>query len=171
MPAFSRSLARAALRDARPLQIGLIHQGQLVAAFQAWARDKDRSIAEHLLDRGALDAEQCTVVEAMVALHLKKHGGDPEKSLAALGAGRSTHQAAWPASATRGSTPPSPASARGRTTPIPTARRATPSAPPPVTASGFASCGPTPKSVQSVVKRLGSGSTTPLRRITRRRER
>ncbi len=74
------------------LQIGLIDQGQLVAAFQAWARDKPRSIADHLLDRGALDAEQRAVVEAMVALHLKKHGGEPEKSLAALGAGRSTRE-------------------------------------------------------------------------------
>ena len=74
------------------LQIGLIDQGQLVAAFQAWTRDKSRPIADHLLDRGDLDAEQRAVVEAMVALHLKKHGGDPEKSLAALGAGRSTRE-------------------------------------------------------------------------------
>ena len=74
------------------LQIGLIDQGQLVAAFQAWARDKARSIADHLLDRGSLDAEQRAVVEAMVALHLKKHGGDTEQSLAALGAGRSTRE-------------------------------------------------------------------------------
>ena len=74
------------------LQIGLIDQGQLVAAFQAWARDKARSIADHLLDRGSLDAEQRAVVEAMVALHLKKHGGDTEQSLAALGAGRLTRE-------------------------------------------------------------------------------
>ena len=74
------------------LQIGLIDQGQLVAAFQAWARDKTQPIADHLLDRGALDAEQRAVVEAMVALHLKKHGGDPEQSLAAFGAGRSTRE-------------------------------------------------------------------------------
>ena len=41
------------------LQNGLIEQGQLVAAFQAWARDRRRPIADHLVSRGALDAEQC----------------------------------------------------------------------------------------------------------------
>jgi serine/threonine-protein kinase len=74
------------------LQIGLIEQGQLVAAFQAWARDRSRPLAEHLVARGDLDDEQRAVVEAMVALHLKKHGGDAERSLAAIPAGRSTRE-------------------------------------------------------------------------------
>ena len=34
------------------LQIGLIDQGQLVAAVQAWTLDKARSLAEHLVARG-----------------------------------------------------------------------------------------------------------------------
>ena len=34
------------------LQVGLIDQAQLVAAFQAWARDKSRSLADHLCRRG-----------------------------------------------------------------------------------------------------------------------
>src|SRR5262245_5284113 len=63
------------------LQNGLIDQSQLVAAFQAWTRDKSRPLAEHLLARGDLDADQRAGVEAMVSLHLKKHGGDAEKSL------------------------------------------------------------------------------------------
>jgi hypothetical protein len=58
------------------LQNGLIDQGQLVAAFQAWTRDKGRPLADHLAARGDLDPEQRAGVEAMVALHLKKHGGD-----------------------------------------------------------------------------------------------
>ena len=57
------------------LQIGLIDQAQLVAAFQAWTLEKDRPLAEHLGDRDALDADQRGVVEAMVGLHIKKHGG------------------------------------------------------------------------------------------------
>ena len=73
------------------LQNGLIDQGQLVAAFQAWTRDKARPLAEHLTARGDLDSNQRAGVEAMVALHLKKHGS-PEKSLAALPAGRSTRE-------------------------------------------------------------------------------
>jgi serine/threonine-protein kinase len=71
------------------LQNGLIDQGQLVAAFQAWTLDKARSLAEHLVARGDLDAEDRTAVEALVARHLKKHGGDAGKSLAAIPAGRS----------------------------------------------------------------------------------
>jgi serine/threonine-protein kinase len=72
------------------LQVGLIDQGQLVAAFQAWTRDKARALADHLGDRGGLDTEQRAGVEAMVALHLKKHGGDVDRSLAAVPANRST---------------------------------------------------------------------------------
>src|SRR6516162_10828473 len=74
------------------LQNGLIGQVQLVGAFQAWTRDKGRPLAEHLATRGDLDPEQRAGVEAMVGLHLKKHGGDAEKSLAAISAGRSTRE-------------------------------------------------------------------------------
>jgi eukaryotic-like serine/threonine-protein kinase len=71
------------------LQNGLIDQGQLVAAFQAWTRDKARPLAEHFIIRGDLDAEQRVGVEAMVALHIKKHGNDVERSLVAIPAGGS----------------------------------------------------------------------------------
>ncbi len=74
------------------LQNGLIDQVQLVAAFQAWTRDKVRPLAEHLIARGDLDAEQRAGIEAMVALHLKKHGSDAGRSLAAIPAGRSTRE-------------------------------------------------------------------------------
>ena len=74
------------------LQNGLIDQDQLVAAFRAWSRDKGRQIADYLVARGDLDADQRSVVEAMVGLHLKKHGGSTEKSLAAIPAGRSTRE-------------------------------------------------------------------------------
>ncbi len=66
------------------LQNGLIDQVQLVSAFQAWTLQKDRPLADHLVGSGALDAGQCGVVEAMVGLHLKRHGGSPAQSLAAL---------------------------------------------------------------------------------------
>ena len=74
------------------LQNGLIDQDQLVAAFRAWSRDKGRQLAEYLVDRGDLDADQRSVVQAMVGLHEKKHGGSTEKSLAAIPAGRSTRE-------------------------------------------------------------------------------
>ena len=74
------------------LQVGLIDQAQLLAAFQAWARDKDRPLADHLADRGGLGADGRAAIEAMVALHVSKYGGDTEKSLASIPAGRSTRE-------------------------------------------------------------------------------
>jgi hypothetical protein len=74
------------------LQVGLIDQDQLVAAFRASTRDKARPLADHLAARGDLDPDQRAGVEAMVALHLKRHGGSAERSLAALPAGRSTRE-------------------------------------------------------------------------------
>jgi eukaryotic-like serine/threonine-protein kinase len=70
------------------LQVGLIDQGQLVAAFQAWARDRAQPLADRLVDRGDLDAEQRAGIEAMVALHLKKHGGNADRRLAAPSSSR-----------------------------------------------------------------------------------
>jgi serine/threonine protein kinase/tetratricopeptide (TPR) repeat protein len=72
------------------LQNGLINQGQLVAAFQAWSLDKGQSLADHLEARRELNAAQRAAIEALAALHIEKHGGDTEKSLAAIPAGRST---------------------------------------------------------------------------------
>ena len=74
------------------LQNGLIDQVQLVAAFQAWTRDRARPLAGHLAARGDLDPDQRAGVEAMVGLHLKKHGGDATRSLAAIPAGPSTRE-------------------------------------------------------------------------------
>jgi serine/threonine-protein kinase len=73
------------------LQIGLIDQSQLVAAFQAWTLDKARTLADHLVGRADLDGDDRSAVEALVARHLKRHG-DVERSLAAIPAGRSTRE-------------------------------------------------------------------------------
>ena len=72
------------------LQTGLIDQGALFAAFAAWTRDKGRSLADHLVALGALDPDDHAAVESMAHCHLKKHGGDVEKSIAVLAVGRST---------------------------------------------------------------------------------
>src|SRR5262249_19142529 len=72
------------------LQNGLIHQSQLVAAFQAWTLEKSRPLADPLVALGHLRPAQRSVVEAMAALHLEAYGGALEKSLAAAPAGKST---------------------------------------------------------------------------------
>jgi serine/threonine-protein kinase len=73
------------------LQNGLIDQGQLIIAFQAWIRDKSKSLADQLVARGDLGADARAGLDAIVALHVKKHG-DVERSLAAVPAGKSTRE-------------------------------------------------------------------------------
>jgi len=74
------------------MQNGLINQVQLVAAFQAWTLDKSRPLAQHLVSRGDLEIQQQALLDALVALHLKKHGGNAERSLASIPVGRSTRE-------------------------------------------------------------------------------
>ena len=74
------------------LQNGLINQGQLVAAFQAWTLDKSKSLADHLEARGDLDADDRAARRGPGGRHIKRHGGDVEKSLAAVAAGKSTQE-------------------------------------------------------------------------------
>jgi serine/threonine protein kinase len=74
------------------LQTGLINQAQLMAAFHAWTQARDRSMAGILAEQGALEVPCLTLVEGLVLEHLRRHGSDPERSLAALGVGRSTRE-------------------------------------------------------------------------------
>ena len=75
------------------LQNGLIDQDALVAAFSAWSRAKGKTLAEILVERGAIDAEEpARSSPAMAEKQLKKHGGDTEKSLASIAVGPSTRQ-------------------------------------------------------------------------------
>jgi hypothetical protein len=48
------------------LQVGLIDQSQLFAALQAWTHDQTRPLAEHLVARGDLDGEQCSLLDKLV---------------------------------------------------------------------------------------------------------
>ena len=66
MGAASTSPERNLLFGLLALQNGLIDQDQLVAAFRVWTRDKSRQIADYLVDRGDLDADQRDAVEVMV---------------------------------------------------------------------------------------------------------
>jgi hypothetical protein len=74
------------------LQTGLINQAQLVAAFHAWTQARGRTMAEILAEQGALVALCLSLVEGLVIEHLRRHGSDPERSLAAIGIGRSTRE-------------------------------------------------------------------------------
>src|SRR3954447_9544376 len=99
-PAWSGRLLMARRADAPhdllfgllALQNGMVNQSQLVAAFGAWTLARDRPMADVLVGQGALSEPRRALLEALVAEHLAMHGGDLEKSLAAIPAGRSTRE-------------------------------------------------------------------------------
>jgi serine/threonine-protein kinase len=65
-------------------QNNFIDRDALLGAFAAWVADKARPLGRILRDRGALDADTLALLEALVSKHLRLHGDDPERSLAAL---------------------------------------------------------------------------------------
>jgi tetratricopeptide (TPR) repeat protein/tRNA A-37 threonylcarbamoyl transferase component Bud32 len=68
------------------LQNGLIDQDVLVTAFRAWTRDKSKPIAELLAAQGAIDLDERSLLEGLAAKHIKRSGGDSERTLAAINA-------------------------------------------------------------------------------------
>ena len=75
------------------LQTNFINREALLAAFNSWITDKNRSLAQILIERGDLDAARRDLINALVVEHLKQHGGDSERSLAAMAVGSSTRDA------------------------------------------------------------------------------
>ena len=79
-----RDAGRDLLFGVLALQNNFIGRDDLLAAFAAWVADKARPLGRILVDRGALDDARRALLEALVAEHLKQHGGDTEASLAAV---------------------------------------------------------------------------------------
>ena len=75
------------------LRTGLIDEDQLRSALRRWTRDKRRPLADHFTELGALARDQLALLDDLSSHHLKKHGGDIEKSLAALPVETSTREA------------------------------------------------------------------------------
>jgi tRNA A-37 threonylcarbamoyl transferase component Bud32 len=73
------------------LQNGMVGRDQLVAAFGAWTAS-DCPMADHLAEQAKLGADERALLAALVENHLKRHGNDPERSLAALDLNRSTRE-------------------------------------------------------------------------------
>ncbi len=66
------------------LQNNFIDRDALLGAFNSWVVDRSRGLGRILLDRGALSPSRHMLLEALVEEHIRMHGDDPEKSLAAL---------------------------------------------------------------------------------------
>src|SRR5262249_62266920 len=74
------------------LQNGMVTRDQLVMAFTVWTATPGKALADLLAEQGALRPEHRPLLDALADAHVKLHGGDPEKSLAALGVDRSTRE-------------------------------------------------------------------------------
>src|SRR5262249_39815927 len=61
-------------------------------AFTVWTATPEKPLADLLSEQGALRPEHRPLLDALADAHVKLHGGDPEKSLAALGVDRSTRE-------------------------------------------------------------------------------
>ena len=70
------------------LQMDFISRDALIEAMHAWTLEKTRSLSEILVENGALDPADRSVLENLVERHIARHGGDPEKSLSSLELGR-----------------------------------------------------------------------------------
>jgi serine/threonine-protein kinase len=66
------------------LQMDFIDRDQLVSAMNAWVLAKDKSLGQVLVEVCALRPDQQAALEALVNLHVERHEGDIERSLAAL---------------------------------------------------------------------------------------
>ncbi|MBY0523968.1 MAG: protein kinase [Gemmataceae bacterium] len=71
------------------VQMNFISRDALINAINAWVLDKQKPLGMILLDQKVLPADTCQLLDALVQKHLDMHGGDPEKSLAAVNAARS----------------------------------------------------------------------------------
>jgi serine/threonine-protein kinase len=66
------------------VQMDFISRDALVAAMNAWVLAKDKPLGEILVSQQALKPDRRALLDALVQEHLKQHGNDAEKSLAAI---------------------------------------------------------------------------------------
>jgi serine/threonine-protein kinase len=71
------------------VQMDFVSRDALIAAMHAWVLAKQRPLGDLLQEQGALTPEHRQVLDMVTAAHLKAHGDDAQRSLAAV-AHRST---------------------------------------------------------------------------------
>jgi WD40 repeat protein/serine/threonine protein kinase len=68
------------------LQNNFLSREDLIAAVSAWLVDKSRPLDQILRERKSLSDEEHALIAALARKHVERHGGNAEKSLAALSA-------------------------------------------------------------------------------------
>ncbi len=66
------------------VQLEFVAQNDLIAAMNAWAIAKAKSLGQILVERGALSPADRALLDMVVEKHIERHGGDARESLAAL---------------------------------------------------------------------------------------
>jgi hypothetical protein len=66
------------------LQMDFVSRDDLITAMNAWVLAKERPLGQVLAEMGALRDDERDLLNALVQKHLQRHGGDPQKSLAAV---------------------------------------------------------------------------------------
>jgi serine/threonine-protein kinase len=66
------------------LQLDFVNRDALIGAMNAWVLEKNKPLGQVLAEQGALAEADRQALDALVDRHLTRHGGDPEKSLAAV---------------------------------------------------------------------------------------
>src|SRR5689334_13138311 len=66
------------------LQMDFVTREQLIDAMTAWMLEKQTPLGEILCRRGVLAEDDRDDLARLVDKHIKRHGGDPQASLAAL---------------------------------------------------------------------------------------
>jgi formylglycine-generating enzyme required for sulfatase activity len=62
-----------------------VRRDDLIAALHVWVLNKSKSLGQILAEQGKLAPDEQALLDGLVNKHLEKHGGDAEKSLAAVG--------------------------------------------------------------------------------------
>jgi len=92
-PANPSSADRNLLFGILALQLNFISRDALVAAMHAWVLDKQKPLGQILLEQQSLTAQQREALDGLIVQHLKAHGDDPDRSLAAIGSDAIAHTA------------------------------------------------------------------------------
>jgi formylglycine-generating enzyme required for sulfatase activity len=74
------------------VRMDFVGRDDFIAAVNAWVLDKNKSLGQVLGERGVLPADRRALLEALVEEHLKRHGGDTERSLTAVSLDGSVRQ-------------------------------------------------------------------------------
>ncbi len=67
------------------VQMNFVGRDALIAAMHAWVLERSKPLGRILVEQQALSPARHDLLEQLVDEHLAAHGGDAEKSLAAVG--------------------------------------------------------------------------------------